>query len=68
MVKYAPVEIYQLIAEILNNSVETNDYLKVLKIGILNPLQKPPKKGMVRKNNVRPIILLSISRKITVFF
>ena len=64
MFKHAPQELNELTAEILNSSVESDDYLDVLKIGILTPPQKPPKKGMARKTNVRPIILLSISRKI----
>ena len=54
----------QLIAEILNTSIESDNYLKILKTGILTSLQKPPKKGCERKTNVRPIILLSIIRKI----
>ena len=64
MLKHAPDEVHKAIAEILNKSVETDDYLKLLKIGILTPLQKPPKKGMEKKNNVRPITLLPIIRKI----
>ena len=64
MIKYAPEKVHKIIAEILNDSIETENYLKVLKNGILTPIQKPPKKGMERKNNVRPIILLSISRKV----
>ena len=64
LVKYAPENVHEIIAEILNTGVESENYLKVLKIGILTPLQKPPKKGFTRKTNVRPIILLSIMRKI----
>ena len=64
MLKNAPDDVHQMIAEILNTSVETEDYLKIIKVGILNPLQKPRKKGMEKKNNVRPITLLPIVRKI----
>ena len=64
MIKHAPQVIHEKIAEILVTSVETEDYLKILREGILAPLQKPPKKGMERKNNLRPIILLPIARKI----
>ena len=64
MIKHAPQVIHEEIAEILSISVETEDYLKVLREGILAPLQKPPKKEMERKNNLRPIILLPIVRKI----
>ena len=59
MLKQAPDDVHKMIAEILNTSVETDDYLKI------TPLQKPPKKGMMKKkNNVRPITLLPIVRKI----
>ena len=64
MIKNAPMIIHQKIAEILNISVETEDYLKILRVGVLTPLQKPPKKEEERKNNFRPIILLPIIRKI----
>ena len=64
MLKHAPDSILKIIAEILNTSVESEDYLKILKVGIITPLQKPPKKGMENKNNVRPITLLPIVRKI----
>jgi len=64
LLKHAPKEIHKLMAQILNQSVESDDYLETLKTGILNILQKPPKKGMEKKINVRPIILLSIIRKV----
>ena len=41
--KYAPDLLYEEIAELLNNVVETRDFLKELKIGLLVPLQKPGK-------------------------
>ena len=64
LLKYAPKEVHQTMADILNSSVETEDSLSLLKVGILNPLQKPPKKGMERKINVRPITLLPCIRKV----
>ena len=64
MLKQANDDVHKMIAEILNTSVETDNYLKILKVGILTPLQKPPKKGIEKKNNVRPITLLPIVRKI----
>ena len=45
----------QIIADILRKSVETDDYLEILKEGILTPLQKPPKKnknGEKKTNNL----------------
>ena len=42
--KYAPDLLYEEIAELLNNVVETGDFPKELKIGLLVPLQKPGKK------------------------
>ena len=49
-------------AHILNKTSETGQYPEELRRGILNPLPKPPKKN--EKINVRPIILLSVLRKI----
>ena len=61
--KLAPDSVIDEIANILNIAVETGNYPKELKIGQLVPLQKPgKKKGPVE--NLRPIILLSILRKI----
>ena len=64
LLKYAPKEVHQTMADILNSSVETEDSLSLFKVGILNPLQKPPKKGMERKIDVRPITLLPCIRKV----
>ena len=47
--KYAPDLLYEEIAELLNNVVETGDFPKELKIGLLVPLQKPGKKKDHRK-------------------
>ena len=61
--KYGPDIINKYIAEILNDIAKTGDYPEELKHGILVPLPKPgKKKGPVE--NLRPIILLSIVRKI----
>ena len=61
--KCAPVEINQIIADLLNNICETGEYPKEISIGLLTPLQKPGKeKGPPQ--NLRPIILLSVLRKI----
>ena len=46
---------------------ETDDYLEILKEGILTPLQKPPKKTKMREkktNNLRSVILLLNVRNI----
>ena len=51
------------IAELLNHMAATGDYPKEIKTGVLIPLQKPgKKKGPVA--NLRPVILLSLLRKI----
>ena len=44
MLKHSPAIVHQTIAEVLNKSIESEDYLKELKVGIITPLQKPPKK------------------------
>ena len=62
LVKYAPQYLYKHIATILNNTAETGKNPEVLKHGLLAPLAKPKKKDV--KVNVRPIILLSVLRKI----
>ena len=60
-IKYAPETTRQIIAGILRKSAETDDYLEILKEGILTPLQRPPKKkkkGEKKTNNLKPVILL----------
>lgn len=64
MIKYGPEELNVAIAEILNRTAETGEYPKVIKQGILIPLQKPGKKKGPTEH-IRPIILLSLLRKIT---
>lgn len=62
-IKYSPDCIHEEIAEILNITAETGEYPMEIRTGILRPLPKPGKKqGPV--SNLRPIILLSVLRKI----
>ena len=62
MVKYAPDELHVFITEVLNASLEKHQPVEIGN-GILVPLQKPGKdKGPVK--NLRPVILLTIIRKI----
>jgi hypothetical protein len=63
LVKNAPDIIHQEIADILNIAAETGEHPKELKHGLLLPLPKPKKpKGPCK--SLRPIVLLSILRKI----
>ena len=63
LIKYAPDEIHSEIALIYNVTAQTGDYPKELVQGLLCALQKPGKtKGPLE--NLRPIILLSVLRKI----
>ena len=63
MIKYAPKEIFQEIANIFNLIAETGEYPIELSQGIITPLQKPGKKrGPI--TNLRPITLLSVIRKL----
>ena len=66
-IKYALGTTHQIIADILRKSVGTDDYLEILKKGILTPLQKPPnktKKGEKKTNNLRPVTMLPTVRKV----
>ncbi len=63
LVKAAPEELHQEIANILNIVAETGNYPKELKHGLLLPLPKP-KKPQGPCKSLRPIILLSVLRKI----
>ena len=61
--KYAPFEISQHIADILNDTCESGEHPKEISIGLLTPLPKPGKpKGPPQ--NLRPVILLSVLRKL----
>ena len=62
-IKYGPPEIHEGIATLLNTIAETGKYPKEMKLGILTPLPKPGKK-QGPPANLRPIILLSVIRKI----
>ena len=62
MLKSAPDILHELLADIYNIS-ETGQHPPELTIGIITPLQKPEKpKGPVQ--NLRPITLLSMIRKV----
>ena len=60
---YATTEIHCEIATILNEVAKTGTFPRELKHGLLVPLQKPGK-SKEPVENTRPIILLSILRKI----
>ena len=63
MIKYAPIEIHREMSKIFNTVAETGENISELILGLLRPLQKPGKeKGPVIY--LRPIILLSVLRKI----
>ena len=63
LLKYGPEILHTEIAEILNEIARTGTYPDELTYGILTPLQKPGKpRGPV--SNLRPIILLSMLRKV----
>jgi len=63
LLKNSPEIVFENIAQILNNVAETGEKTIELSLGKLIPLPKPGKpKGPVK--NLRPIILLSILRKI----
>ena len=63
LIKYAPESVHQEIADIYNQITESNNFPDELKLGILTPIPKPGKpKGP--PENLRPIILLSVIRKI----
>ena len=63
LLKYGPDSVAEIIAELLNTAAETGNHPLEINTGILTPLQKPGKaRGPC--SNLRPIILLSILRKI----
>ena len=63
LIKNAPDEIHEEIANILNIVSESGDYPKELKHGHLLPLPKP-KKPQGPCKSLRPIVLLSVLRKL----
>ena len=62
-IKYAPSSIHENIAHILNTTAKDGNPPDELNIGILTPLPKPGKKKGP-PGNLRPIILLSVLRKL----
>ena len=62
-IKYAPTSVHDAIANIFNTTARIGDPPNELQIGILSPLPKPGKKKGPPAN-LRPIILLSVIRKI----
>ena len=63
LLKYGPTIVFDIIANILNKAAETGDKPIEISLGHLVPLPKPGKpKGPVK--NLRPIILLSVLRKV----
>ena len=63
LIKYAPIELHNEIANIFNRVAETGEPVTELILGLLRPIPKPGKaKGP--PENLRPIILLSVLRKI----
>ncbi len=63
LLKYSSRDIHEGIAATLNNMARTGEYPIEVKTGILVPLPKPGKPQGPPKN-LRPVILLSILRKI----
>ena len=63
LLKYSQEVIYSRIAEIFNSIARSGEYPEELKEGILVPLSKPGK-PQGPPANLRPIILLSVIRKI----
>lgn len=64
LIKYAPDSVFLEIADIINKIAETGEYPEELVQGILCALQKPGKKKGPT-DNLRPIVLFSVLRKIT---
>ena len=63
LIKESPGSLHQLIADIYNDTAKTGHFPEQIVVGVLTPLQKPGKaKGP--PENLRPIILLSVLRKI----
>ena len=63
LLKHADPCVYKIYAEAINNSFESQRYIKSIGEGIITPLQKPGKpKGPL--SSLRPLTLLNGSRKI----
>ena len=63
VIKYAPIQVHQLIVDIYNEAATLRTYPAELNEGLLTALQKSKMK-IGKLNNLRPIILLSTLRKI----
>ena len=63
LIKYAPIQVHQLICNIYNEVATLGTYPAELKEGLFTALQKSKIK-IGELNNLRPIILLSTLRKI----
>jgi hypothetical protein len=63
LIKFAPSEIHEVVADIYNEMARTGEVPDEISEGILVPLPKPGKK-QGPPMNLRPIILLTILRKI----
>ena len=60
-IKYTPGTTHKIIADVLRKSVGTDDYLEILKEGILTPLRQPSNKtknGENKTNSLRPVLML----------
>ena len=67
LIIYAPIELHKEIATIFNKIAETGEPVTESVLGLLRPLQKPGKaKGL--PENLRPIILPSVLRKILTIY
>ena len=63
LIKYGPEEVFQEIADTLNEIAKTGESPNELTKGILVPIPKPGK-PQGPPSNLRPVILLSVLRKI----
>ena len=67
MLRSAPDILHELLADIYSNISETGEHPPELILGIMTPIQKPRKpKGPVK--NLRPITLLSMTRKVLAIY
>ena len=65
LIKHAPDEIHQGIADTFNMVAETGECTEEILSGIICPLEKSrSKQKLGLKENLRPIILLAVLRKI----
>ena len=62
LLKHADLIIYDQYAQIINTSLEENEYVKSIGEGVITPLQKPGK-PLGPLTSLRPLTLLNGSRK-----